>query len=178
MAKPHRPDIKTNISRWEFFLVAIHLVIIAVQVSYYVLRWDSIPEVILAAANSHKGRDLSKYEYTHNGTMFNIFLMIVSISLSFCLPKKGYSRDWKGRSLSHDVAKAKRQYRIEISNLLCISVLVHLMFLLNRITTMEKQIELGIGVESLSPLPQTIIAILISWLIHHILWTKLSDKWW
>jgi hypothetical protein len=179
MAKPHRPYIKMNISRWEFFLIVTHLAIITLQIMYYVLRWDSIPEIILAAVNPRafrQGANHSKYDHACHQILFYFSLMMFSIFFSFYMPKKGYSIDWKGRSLSHDMAKAERQYRIEISNLLCISLVIYSFYLLNDIASIEKQIELGIAVVTWTPFPQAIIAALISWRIHHVLWTRLSDK--
>jgi hypothetical protein len=174
MTEFHRPHIKAKLSRWELFLIVIHVAIIIVQVRYLASRWDDIPWIILT--NSHRGMNQDKYFYAYYGTFLNSSLMIVSIFFSFYVPKKGAVKGWHAQSLSHDIARAKKQYRIERSNLLCISALVHLMILINGILAMEKQIELGVAGGNFSSLPQTLIAILISWLIHHILWTKLSDK--
>jgi hypothetical protein len=174
MTKPYRPYIKTTLSRWEFFLIIIHLAIITLQIAYYISRWDDIPEIILT--NSHRGTNFSKYDHTHYGALQHFGLMMVTIFFSFYMPKRGYTQDWKGRSLSHDMTKAKRQYRIETSNLLCISVMINLCIFLSNIIGIEKQIRLGIPTDDLTLLLPTIIAILMSWLVHHVLWTRLSDK--
>jgi magnesium-transporting ATPase (P-type) len=174
MTKSHRPSIKTNLSKWEFFLIVIHFAIIILQIMYYVSYWDSMPEIILT--NSHRGKNHSKYEDVYDGTLQHFGMMMITILLSFCMPKMGYSQEWKGRSLSHDLAKAARQYRIETSNLLCISAMIHLFIFLSNIIGIGKQIRFGTPTDDLTLLPVTIIAILMSWLAHHVLWTRLSDK--
>jgi hypothetical protein len=174
MTKSYRPYIKIKLSKWEFCLVLFHLAIIAMKVRYFVVRWDEIPEIILT--NSSKGTTQSKYFDTYFGTFLHSWLMIVNIFFCFYVPKKGSLRGWQARSLSHDIAKAEKQYRVEISNLLCISMLINLMILINQIVAIETQIEFGVAGSSFFPLPQTVIAIIISRLIHHVLWTRLSDK--
>jgi hypothetical protein len=174
MTKPYRPHIKMSLSKWEFFLIVIHLAIIALQIVYYVLYWDGIPELILT--NSHRGKNLSKYDHTHYGLFQHFGFMVVSIFSCFYMPRKGYTQSWKGQSLSHDLVKAQKQYRIEISNLLCISITINLFIALSNIIGIEKQIRFGIPADDLTLLPLAIIIILISWLVHHVLWTRLSDK--
>jgi hypothetical protein len=174
MTKSYRPYIKTTLSKWEFFLIIIHLAIITLQVAYYISRWDNIPEIILT--NSHRGKNHSKYERAYYGTFQHFGLIMGSIFYSLYMPKIGYTQDWKGRSLSQDITKAKRQYRIEISNLLCIFVIINLFVSLSNIIGLEKQIRFGIPVDDLTLLLPTVIAMLMSWLVHHVLWTRLSDK--
>jgi hypothetical protein len=164
-----------NISKWEFFLIIAHLIIVILEVKYYSLRWENLPDIFLASSN--KGNSNStKYDYTYGSIIPNLWLMLITIFLSFCMPKYGYERGWKGRSLSHNMNKAKRQYRVEISNILCISVIAHYSSLFSHIMNIEIQIQTNRADGSMLPFFYMTILILISWLVHHVLWTRLADK--
>jgi hypothetical protein len=161
-------------SKWELFLIAIHVVIIVLEVGYYASRWDDLPAIISYC--SEKGIKRSKYNHVYAQAFNSLPHTIFGIFGSYYIPKTGYLRGWDGPSLSHDMAKAAKQYRVEISNLLCMSVMTKLFFLVNGVLNTENQIKLGMALCNPTALLQIIIVIITCWLVHHMLWTKLSDK--
>jgi hypothetical protein len=173
MSSSHRPYIKMNFSKWEVFLVLIHVLIIGIEAKYYLIYWHNIPDVIIS--HSGRGINMNKYSYCQLGIFQSFCMMIVSVFLSLNSPRRGYFKDWKGRSLSLNLNKAKQQYRVEISNLLCSSLAIRLGFLLMLILDMENRIEHIDSFDNWLVL-SVMIFVLIIWLIHHILWTKLADK--
>jgi hypothetical protein len=173
MSKIHRPNIKMNISKWEILLIGIHVLVVFLLYTYYALRWDSIPDII--TSNSIRGKDMNKYNYAYGGA-WNYILILASFILScFILPK--YPGNLKVKSLSNDLSKAEQQYRVERSNLLSISIIVHSLVILGTIIEIEgriKNIDTTAFIAIMFPC-STIILVIISRCIHRVLWWKLSD---
>jgi hypothetical protein len=173
MPSSHRPHIKMNFSRWEAFMVLIHVLINALEAVYYLMHWHNIPDVIISY--SSRGMNMNKYSYCQLGVLQSFGMMIASIFLSLNSPRNGYSKDWKGRSLSLNINKAKQQYRVEISNLLCSSLVIRLGLLLMRILDIEDRIKRVEPSNNWLVFP-VMISISVIWFIHHILWVRLADK--
>jgi hypothetical protein len=119
---------------------------------------------------------MNKYDYTYGGIWSYLFTLVLSISSCFILPK--YPGNLKVKSLSHDLDKARQQYRVERSNLLSISTIVHLLIMLGIIIGIEGQIRnINTNVFIVIVFPfSTIILVIINWCIHHVLWRNLSDR--
>lgn len=169
MSATNRPHIRMNISKWEIFLLMTHVPIIIANGMYYYTYWHDIPEILIS--NNNKWREMPKQTHLSAAISYNFYLMVFGCYYILIRSRHKY---WKGRDLSQDSSKAIKQYRIETSYLLCIFTIAHILLLLSGILGIEGQINRIYIPDNWAFL--FIMPILFTWLIHHILWTRLADK--
>jgi hypothetical protein len=169
MSAINRPYVRINISKWEIFLLMTHVPIVIAGFMYYYTYWHDIPEILIS--NNNKWREMPKQTYLSSTISYNLCLMIFGCYYILVRPRYKY---WKGRDLSQNSSNVIIQYRIETSCLLCNFTIVHILLLLSGILGMEGQINRIYIPDNWAFL--FIIPMLFTWLIHHILWTRLSDK--
>jgi hypothetical protein len=163
----NRPEIDMKISTWEIMLSSIHLLFLLVLIYYYHKQWNSIPTVI-PGLSYREGAKTSFF----GSRIYGAFLIVsASIYTILLLPPSKY---FNGKSVSKKLHKAKMQYRVETSWWLCLSIAIHLFFLAENIVYVEAYIKKNHI--SIHWWPYFFIVAGIVWLIHHILWTRLSDK--
>jgi hypothetical protein len=170
MKEKHRPYIKLYRSKSEVLFVIINIFIIAIGIIYFSSNWNHIPEIILTKGG--RSGDMSKFQFFLGYLGFSFQLLIFLI---FCFVDRYTINSfcWV-RSVSRNSQKAKNQYRVEISCFLFISVVLNLFYLFGAILQIENQLKhISISNNILLVFP---IVIGITWLIHHILWTRLADK--
>jgi hypothetical protein len=166
---PYRPEIKLSLSKWELFLAKLVFVIFGFGIIYAIANWSNIPEII--QLHSNKGKEINKAFYLT--TYVGQFLSFTGICFYYIL-FLGRNKYYGGRSVSTELDKHILQYRIEASCLLCEFALLRLILTLSFILGIEKQI--GNIYVSDNFWYLFLIPIVIVWLIHHLLWTRLSDK--
>jgi hypothetical protein len=162
-----RPKIVMDISIWEIILAGIHLVLFFVLIQYFTKEWQNIPKVIPGL--SYRAGEKT---YFFIGVVLGHFLVFGSaIYTILSLPRNNY---FKGKSVSSKPRKAKVQYRVEASLWLCLTIAIHVLSVANNIIYVETQIKKNhISIDWAA---QFLIVTGVIWLIHHILWTMLSDK--
>lgn len=165
----HRPYIKMNISKWEIILLMTHLPIIIIGGMYYYVYWHDIPEILVS--NNNKWREMHKQIHLWASIGFNFQIMIFGCYYILSNPRNKY---WKGRSLSQNLSKARKQYRLETSCLLCNFAIAHILLVMSGILRIEGQIKRIYIPDNWGLI--FLIAMLIIWLLHHVMWSKLSDK--
>jgi hypothetical protein len=167
MSVINRPKIDMKISTWELILSGVHLFPLIVLVAYYIREWHTIPGVI-PGLSYREGEKTSFF-----GVRILLTFVIISSSIHTILssPRNKY---FKGRSVSRDLHKAMMQYRIEASWWLCLTISIHILFLTANIIYVETYIKKNHVY--ISWWPQYFIAMVATWLIHHILWTRFADK--
>ena len=170
MKEKYCPQIKIYRSKAEILLVTINVLIFVGVITYFSSNWDYIPDIILAKGG--RSGDMSKLQVflLNLGFSFQLLAFII-----FCFIDRYTinSLCWV-RSVSRNLQKAKDQYRIEISCFLSISVMINLFYLFSAILKIENQLKhITVSNNILLIFPSFIIII---WLIHHILWTRLADK--
>ena len=170
MKEKYRPQIKIYRSKAEILLVTINVLIFVGVITYFSSNWDYIPDIILAKGG--RSGDMSKLQVflLNLGFSFQLLAFII-----FCFIDRYTinSLCWV-RSVSRNLQKAKDQYRIEISCFLSISAMINLFYLFSAILKIENQLKhIAVSNNILWIFPSVIIII---WLIHHILWTRLADK--
>ena len=170
MKDKYRPQIKIYRSKAEILLVATNVLIFVGGITYFSSNWNYIPDIILAKGG--RSGDMSKLQLflVHLGFSFQLLAFIIFYFLDIYT----INSLWRVRSVSRNLQKAKDQYRIEISCFLSISVMINLFYLFSAILKIENQLKhIAVSNNILWIFPSVIIII---WLIHHVLWTRLADK--
>jgi hypothetical protein len=166
---PYRPEIQIGLSKWELFLAKLVLVIFGFGIIYATANWSNVPEVIQLHGN--KGKEINKLFYLI--AYIGQFLSFTGIGFYYIF-FLGRNKYCGGRSVSSQLGKNILQYRIETSFLLCEFTLLRLILTLSFILEVERQIGNIYILDNLWYI--SLIPVLIVWLIHHILWSRLADK--
>jgi hypothetical protein len=140
MSNLHRPHIKMSLSKWEIFLLMINFLIIITSILYILSNWESIPKTMLISGKSaHENLHLQKIIYVQQH-FFWVFLVLFSgISYFLLSPRNG---NWKGaRSVSNNLQKAQKQYRVESSCFLSNLSVINLFFSIYIVSDIRYQID-------------------------------------
>jgi hypothetical protein len=186
----YRPDIQIVPSRWEIFLALAILIVVAIGLVYAIVNWRNTP-VTIQFPDSNKFRELDRLTFWILYTLKSLALMVIGNYYIFFTNRKNY---YGGRTVSKDRRKNILQYKIEASCLLCEFFLIVLGSLMDAITRIESQISNNYPLKTsfsfildikkqieYVQIPNvwlvSFLSIMIAiWSIHHILWTRLSDK--
>jgi hypothetical protein len=169
-SEKENPGIILNISKWEILLLIVNIIVFAIIINYFVVNWNEIPEVIIST-----GKKISKEFSTICCAWFNIFALSLSYKIVFSKPRKFYSTGKRAIRVSQNIQKAKKQYRIITSCYLCNFAIFNGCNNISWMANIDRQVK-HIKAFDIWSVPFPIIAMIITWLIHHILWTRLSDK--
>jgi hypothetical protein len=165
-----RPERNLSISKWETFLALLVPTMLSIGLVYAIISWNNIPEII-RFTNSNKIKEMSKIFFW--GVYLSGCLTIAFLGYYYVLCT-GRSNYYGGRSVSSNSQKNILQYRIETSCLLCELILISIWHVIAAIAPIE--IQIGHIYSSNNWLYSIWISMPVVWLIHHILWTQLSDK--
>jgi hypothetical protein len=168
--EPYRPEIQLDISRWKYALFIFHSSIFLLGTFYLLIKWQYIPnsftEITRGVIRMVPKESLIAYHFcTLSPALFSFFALNVPAHKV---------QEGRGRSVSHNLKKAKKQYLIEKSLYSCCSLIVHIFLSLFMIISIEKHLN-RIYIPYFWWAPFPICAGLIL-LIHHVRWTRLSDK--
>jgi hypothetical protein len=166
----YRPEINLRLSKWEIFLAFFVPVIFSVGFIYAIINWKNIPDIIYFN-RSNKIREMNKMSSWLIYSLGSLTITAFGYFYILCVSRSKY---YGGRSVSSNLCKNILQYRIETSCLLCELILISIWYLIAAIAPIE--IQIGHINSSQSWLYPILISIPIVWLIHHLLWTRLSDK--
>ncbi len=169
MSAINRPHIAMSISNWEILLLITHIPISVLLILYYYKYWNDIPEILIS--NNNKWREMPKQTHFTGSIGQNISFMMLGCYYILINPR---NNPWKGKNVSQNSSKAIKQYRIETSCLLCNFAIAHIFLVMSAILRIEGQINRIYIPDNWGWL--FIISMLLTWLIHHGLWTRLSDK--
>jgi hypothetical protein len=169
-SEKERQNISLRVSMWEILLLIINAVFFAVIINYFVVNWNEIPEVITST-----GKRASKIHTTIFTVWSNLFALLLSYKIVFSKPRKIYSIGQRELRVSQNLHKAKKQYRIIASCYVCNFAIFNGCNNISWISILEQEVK-HIKAFDIWSVPFPIIAMIITWLIHHILWTRLSDK--
>jgi hypothetical protein len=170
----NRPNIIMNISVWENILLGVHLLLFATIVGYYFRESNNIPEWIpnsMMPDAHHKGGGVRKVEYIIFNVLCHFSLACAAI---YNILLQSRSKYFGGRSVSNEISKALRQYRVEASWFLCLTAAIRLLLVTGNIVYVETYLKKSYI--SIHWWPQFFITVGFIWLIHHILWTRLANE--
>jgi hypothetical protein len=158
-----------KISKWESCLLLALLIIPIGGIMYYTKNWNYIPAFISAKSNKYKEVDKTTY------AMFCIGMLSVPLGIGLYITLMNNINDYYSKEkVSKNLCNAMQQYRIETSCILCILTVLSLTVLFSHVKGIEgqmKNVYISDGYMILS-----IVSIGLIWLVHHIVWTRLSDK--
>jgi hypothetical protein len=171
----YRPHIKMRFSRWEVFLILMSIVVWIPSIVYYYNNRDNIPDIIIFKSN--KPGQSPKDGYFRSGVTFTFFWSAIGIYFFKKSPRSIYPEtNMISRDVSRDIFRAKQQYRVENSFWFINILILNIFYSITTIDEVNKELKHTYFMAHWWWWLVFPLAILISWLIHHILWTRLSDE--
>jgi hypothetical protein len=173
MKQKHRLHINLRASKFEALLICINITIYLLGVAYFIASWNDIPASISGINR------MGEIYYTPKP---DFFLLYAAYSSSITLVQVFSTYVWRNNThkevifkVSSDLLKARKQYRIRDSRFFCTLIVIQLFCLIGTVGNIEYQRgHISIALENnLLFIPLSFI--IVTWLIHSMLWIRLSD---
>jgi hypothetical protein len=171
----YRPRIQMSTSRWEIFLIITNLLIWIPAIIYYYYNRDNIHDIIIFKSN--KPGQAPKDIFFFNNMLTSLFWSAIWIYIFKRTPKSIYPKmENVSKDISLDISKARNQYRVENSFWLIQPLILNLFFSVGSIDWIQEELKRPPFMAHWSWWLVFPLMVLITWLIHHILWSRLADK--
>jgi hypothetical protein len=172
MSRKHYPPIKVGASKFEILLLRSHTAFFLLAFTYFIASWNSISGSISLINKAGELYYIPKLQYFLLSMVFLLPLISWHFSVYFW---RNDQNDEFSPSVSSNLLKAIKLYKIRRCCLCCTLTLVQLFFSIGIIGEIENQLgHISIALKNnLSLIPLSLI--IVNWLIHYILWIRLSD---